>query len=313
MERKHGRADAASDLEDVLDDLYTTPPPDFVARRTELAAAAKASGRAEDARRIQAAHRPTLAAWAVNLLLRSQPAESRRFLELGRALREAYRTLDADGIKELSEQRRSIVSALSRQAAQLAHAAGHRLSDSAQQDIASTLGAVLADQDAADQWVTGRLEHALTPPSTFPSGTAPAADAPRDAPKRTAASSSQTRARTRAKDDLADQRRRERQEELAQARKAAREAERSLRDRRAEQAHADAAVQRARHRHDQARQQEAAAEEHLRQAREKLQRVDRERQEAEDRRQAAADALARSEQAARAATDEVERLAAPDG
>jgi DNA repair exonuclease SbcCD ATPase subunit len=309
MEGKRGRADEASDVEDVLDDLYTTPPPDFVARRKELAAAAKASGRVEDARRIQAAHRPTLAAWAANLLLRSQPEESQGFLELGRALREAYRTLDADGIRELSERRRSIVSALSGQAAQLARAAGHRLSDSAQQDIASTLRAVLADQDAAHQWATGRLENALTPPSTFPSGTATAADTPRKPPKRTAAPSP----RTRAKDDLADRRRRKRQDELAQARKAAKEAERKLRGQRAEQADADAALQRARHRHDQARQQDVAAEQQLQQAHEKLQRADREQQEAEDRRQAAADALAQSEQAARAASEEVERLAASDG
>ena len=308
MERKHGRADAASDVEDVLDDLYTTPPPKFVARREELAVAAKASGRAEDARRVHAARRPTLAAWAANLLMRSQPEESQGFLELGRALREAYRTLDADGVKELSEQRRSIVSALSRQAAELARTAGHRLSDSAQQDVASTLRAVLADQEAADQWATGRLENALTPPSAFPSGAAPAADTPRKPPKRTAAPSS----RTQAKDDLADRRRRQRQEDLLQARRAAKEAERHLRDQRAEQADADAALQRARHRHDQARQQEAAAEQRLQQAREKLQRADREQQEAEDRRQAAADALARAEQAARTTADELERLAASD-
>lgn len=309
MEREHGRADAATDVEDVLDDLYTTPPPDFVARRKELAAAAKSDGRAEDARRIQAARRPTLAAWAANLLLRSQPEESLRFLELGQALREAYRTLDADGIKELSEQRRSIVAALSRQAAQLARAAGHRLSDSAQQDIASTLRAVLADQDAAGQWATGRLENALTPPSTFPSGTVPAAEPPPEAPKRTAAPP----ARTRAKDDLAERRRRKRQEELAQARKAAKEAERHLREQRTEQADADAALRRARHRHDQARQQQEAAERQLQHAREELARADREQQKAEDRGQAAADALARAEQAAREAADEVERLAASDG
>ncbi len=300
MERKHGRTDAASDVEDVLDELYTTPPPDFVARRKELAAAAKRSGQVEEARLIQAARRPTLAAWAANLLLRSQPAESGRFLELGRALREAYRTLDADGIKELSEQRRSIVSALSRQAAQLARAAGHRLPGAAQQDLESTLRAVLADQDAADHWATGRLENALTPPSSFPSGTAPAGDTPRKPRKRTAAPSSGTPA----KDDLADRRRRRRQEELTQARKAANEAERHLRDQRTEQAHALSLIH--------MRQRETTAEQKLQQAREARQRVDREQQEAEDRQQTAAESLARAERAARATADEVERLAGSD-
>jgi hypothetical protein len=310
MERKRGgRADAASDVEAVLDDLYTTPPPAFVARREELAVAARTSGRADDARRIHAARRPTLAAWAANLLLRSQPEESGQFLELGRALREAYRALDADGIKELSAQRRSIVSALSRQAAQLARSAGHRLSDAAQQDVESTLGAVLADEGAAEEWATGRLESTLTPPSAFPSGTTAAVDTPHKAAKRTAAPSSAKRP----KDDLADRRRRKRKEELAQARKTAKEAERNVRDRRAGQTEADAALRRARHRHDQARQQEVAAEEQLRQAREELRRAEREQRETEDRQKAAAAAVARAEQAAGEAADEVERLAVPEG
>ncbi|MEU6657178.1 hypothetical protein ABZ904_49910 [Streptomyces sp. NPDC046900] len=60
-------------MEAALDELYTTPPPDFVSRREELAATAKAAGRVEDARRIHGARRPTRAAWAANLLLRSQP------------------------------------------------------------------------------------------------------------------------------------------------------------------------------------------------------------------------------------------------
>lgn len=312
MERKHGRrADAALDVEAVLDDLYTTPPPGFVARREELALAARTSGRADDARRIHAARRPTLAAWAANLLLRSRPEESRRFLELGRALRDAYRTLDADGVKELSEQRRSVVSALSRQAAELARAGGHRLSDAAQQDVESTLRAVLADEDAADQWTTGRLEGALTPPSDFPSptGTTTAADTARRAPKRTAAP---TASATRAKDDLADRRHRKRQEELARARKAAKDAERRLRDRRAEQADADDALRQARDRHDQARRAASAAEQRLRQAREEVERADRGQREAEDRLQAVADAVARAERAAGQAADEVERLATSD-
>ncbi|MFE2698235.1 hypothetical protein ACFXIZ_42670, partial [Streptomyces mirabilis] len=150
-----------------LDELYTTPPSDFVARRETLAAAAKTAGRVDDARRIHAARRPTLAAWAANLLLRSHPAESRQFLELGHALREAYHALDASGLKDLSAQRRRVISALSRQAAQLARDAGHRLSEPVQQDLEATLRAVLADQDAADQWAEGRLVNALTPPSEF--------------------------------------------------------------------------------------------------------------------------------------------------
>ncbi|MFB9579161.1 hypothetical protein [Streptomyces yanii] len=306
MQRKGERGSGGHDVEGLVDELYATPPPDFVSRREELAAKAKADGRVEDARRIHAARRPTLAAWAANLLLRSQPAESQRFLELGLALREAYRTLDADGIKELSNQRSSIVSALSRQAAALARKSGHRLSGAAQLDVASTLRAVLADQDAADRWAAGRLESALTPPADFPSSTAVTADAP---PKPVRAPTARS-SRTGAKDELAE-RRRQRQNQLAQAHQAAATAEQQFRRQCAEQADADASLQQARDRHDQARQQVTAAEEQLRKAREELQRAEHEQQEAEERRQAAADAVTRAERAAQEAAQEVERLAGP--
>ncbi|WP_371271297.1 hypothetical protein [Streptomyces sp. yr375] len=321
MERAKGvkkgvRRGAGHDVARLLDELYVTPPSDFVSRREELAGAAKAAGRVADARLIHAARRPTLAAWAANLLVHSRPQESRRFLELGRALREAYRTLDADGIRELSEQRRTVVSALSRQAAELARDAGHRLSGPAQQDVDATLRAVLADQDAADRWATGRLESTLTPPADFPARDAPATTAPApapapaaadDAPRRSAraaATASPSRART---DDEVAERRRRRQERLDQARRAAEAADQRLRDRRAEQADAEAARQRARDRHDQAARQESDAEQRLRQARRELQQSERERSEAEERLRVTADATVRAEQAARDAAREVER------
>ncbi|MFF3336834.1 hypothetical protein ACFYWX_46345 [Streptomyces sp. NPDC002888] len=294
MQRKGARrkADGGPDVEAVLDELYATPPADFVSRREVRAAAARTAGRAEDARRIHAARRPTLAAWAANRLLRSRPEESRQFLELGQALREAYRTLDAPELKELSAQRRRVVSALSRQAAELAREAGHRLSDTVQQDVESTLRAVLTDPDAAEQWATGRLESALTPPSAFPSDT--------PAPTRAAPQTPPAAPRAREKDEVAE-RRRQRQEELSRARRAAAAAERRLRDRRTRQAKAEASLRQARDHH-------ARAEERLRQAREDLQRAAREQQQAEEQYREATDSLARTEREARDATEEVDRL-----
>ncbi|MFE9017844.1 hypothetical protein ACFYNL_04570 [Streptomyces sp. NPDC007808] len=307
--RKRGRAGAEHDVEAVLDELYGTPPSDFVARRAVLAAAAKTAGHVEDARRIGAARRPTLAAWAANLLLRSDPEESRRFLELGRALREAYRTLDASEVAELSRQRRSIVSALSREAGRLAEEAGHRLSDSVRQDVESTLRAVLADPRAADLWAEGRLESALTPPSDFPSAVATTSG---PGPERTSPRTPRPSARTRAKDEVAE-RRRLRQEQLARARAAADEAAALLRDARAEQADAEDALTRARDRCDLARQEVSAAQEELRRVREELQAAEREQQEAEKRSRGRADALARAERRAREAAQEVKRLSGRRG
>ncbi|MDG5802566.1 hypothetical protein P9869_07825 [Streptomyces ossamyceticus] len=297
------------DVETVLDELYVTPPAAFVGCREVRAAEARTSGRGDDARVIRGARRPTLAAWTANLLLRSRPEESRQFLELGESLREAYRTLDAGGLKELSDQRRRVVAALSREAAGLARAAGQPLSGSVLQEVESTLRAVLADADAARRWSGGRLETALAPPSTFSSGTEPAAAAPTTA-KRPAPTTAKrpTRATARqqasakgkrsasveppaastrgrgGKDELAERRRErqlrlererqaERQRRLTQAREAAEAAERRLGDRRAEVEDADASLRRTRDHRDQVRRQVSAAEQQLRKAREALERA----------------------------------------
>ncbi|MFI1509369.1 hypothetical protein [Streptomyces sp. NPDC020597] len=310
MARKRAAPDGEDGVEQVLDELYTTPPSDFVTRREQEALAARSDGRADDARRIRAARRPTQAAWAANLLVRAQPQESRRFLELGQALREAYRTLDADGVRELSEQRRGIVAALSRQAAELAHEAGHRLSDAVRQDVDATLRAVLADQDAADRWAAGRLESALTPPADFPAHSAgPAAGRPTG---HAGAKAPRPSSRSRGQDELAERRLR-RQEQLEAARRAAEEAARLLHDLRAARADSAAALQQARDRHELAEQRCAAAEEELRRAGEELAQAERERRDAEEGLRRAGDAVKRAERTARDAEKEAARLAGPAG
>ncbi|MFF0511390.1 hypothetical protein [Streptomyces sp. NPDC004250] len=307
---KSGTPDTGS-VESVLDELYTTPPSDFVSRREEHAAAARTGGRKEDARLIHAARRPTLAAWAANLLARSQPEESRRFLELGQSLREAHRTLDAAGLRELSAQRRRIVTALSRQAAHLADEAGHRLSQGAQQEVESTLRAVLADQEAADRWSGGRLDVALTPPSEFPSDASPAAPAtparekPAPAPRKQPAG-------TGAGDELAE-RRRKRQEDLVRAEQEAERAAEQLRDAQARQADAETLLRRTDGEHDRAREAVSAAEDELRTAREDLDRTGRERRDAEESARTARKAVTGAEREARAAARRVDRLAARAG
>ncbi|MDX3642146.1 hypothetical protein [Streptomyces sp. MB09-02B] len=314
-----GDRDSGGDaVETALDELYVTPPPAFVSRREGLASEARGDGRVADARRIRAARRPSLAAWAANLLQRSRPEESRTFLDLGRALRDAYESLDSGGIRELSEQRRSIVSAMSRRAAELAAEAGHRLSDPVLRDVEATLRAVLADQDAADRWATGRLESALTPPSDFPSLTAVRTDR-RRSPAGSAPEPPAARGRTQ--DEVAERRRqkqerltREKQERLAQEKR-----ERATREKRERAAQEKEQLAREkerlarekrekRERLGRAREVARAAEQRARQAREDLKRAERHQREAEKQREKAADAVARAEREARDAASEVERL-----
>ena len=55
-------------MADELDELYEVKPEEFTALRTKLAAAAKQRGDMETAKQIDAARKPTAAAWVVNRL-----------------------------------------------------------------------------------------------------------------------------------------------------------------------------------------------------------------------------------------------------
>ncbi|MGA5113319.1 hypothetical protein [Streptomyces pseudogriseolus] len=307
MRREDGRSAPGDDVEAVLDELYALPPSDFVARREERAARARTRRRAEDARRIHAARRPTLAGWAANLLRRSRPDEARRFLELGRALREAYATLDPGGLKELSAQRRRIVSEMSRQAAALAREAGHPLSDAVLRDVETTLRAVLADPEAAAVWEAGRVEGVLTPPSEFGAEAVAAAPARREppAPARTprgdTAAARKKDAAARRKDAAAERRRAELRERAARAREERRAAEARLGERRAAREEAAAALAEAGEREREAGERVAALEEQLDRARTERERARSGLGEARERDRTAARDLTGAERAAAAA------------
>ncbi|MEU2401220.1 hypothetical protein ABZ767_13305 [Streptomyces pseudogriseolus] len=314
MRREDGRSAPGDDVEAVLDELYALPPSDFVARREERAARARTRRRAEDARRIHAARRPTLAGWAANLLRRSRPDEARRFLELGRALREAYATLDPGGLKELSAQRRRIVSEMSRQAAALAREAGHPLSDAVLRDVETTLRAVLADPEAAAVWEAGRVEGVLTPPSEFGAEAVAAAPARREPPaparkprgdtaaaRRKDAAARRKDAAARRKDAAAERRRAELRERAARAREERRAAEARLGERRAAREEAAAALAEAGEREREAGERVAALEEQLDRARTERERARSGLGEARERDRTAARDLTGAERAAAAA------------
>ncbi|MEU0914069.1 hypothetical protein [Streptomyces althioticus] len=300
MRREDGRPGPEDDVEAVLDELYALPPSEFVARREERAARARTGRRVQDARRIHAARRPTLAGWAANLLRRSRPDEAERFLELGRALREAYATLDPSGLRELSAQRRRIVSELSRQAAALAREAGHPLSDAVQRDVETTLRAVLADPEAAAVWEAGRVEGVLTPPSEFGAGAVAAAPA-RSASAPARPPRKDTTSARRKKDEEAERRRAEREERAARAREEARAAEERLRERRTVREEAAAALERADEREREAGERVAALEEQLAVARTERERTHAELGEAREHERAAAEKLAEAGREAEAA------------
>ncbi|NUK00444.1 hypothetical protein HRW14_03485 [Streptomyces lunaelactis] len=267
------------DLESIADELYGLPPTDFTGARTRHAAAARTAGDRDLAGKIGALRRPTLSAWASNLLVRGEPDAVGGLLRLGEGLREAHQELDRKQLRELSGQQHRLTAALARQARQLAADAGHPVSEEVQREVELTLHAVLADPQAAQEWAVGRLVKPLTPPVGFPTA------AVRGTPQRAAGSPSPRSGRPAGRDtdkspdrSAKDQRREaERMKKLAQARQAAETAgqqahqrEDELRQAESERDQAERQLHEAEERTTALTQEVKAAQEHQREARSAL-------------------------------------------
>ncbi|GAA2498143.1 hypothetical protein [Streptomyces gobitricini] len=155
------------DLESVTEELYGLRPDRFTAARDTRAAEARKAGDRALADAVRSLRRPTLAAWVSNLLVRERPEEARALAALGDGLRRAHHELDGDRLRELSRKQHTVVTALARQARQLAADAGQTVGEDVQHEVEATLHAVLADPAAAEEWASGRLVKALSAPVGF--------------------------------------------------------------------------------------------------------------------------------------------------
>ncbi|MEO3817633.1 hypothetical protein [Plantactinospora sp. B24E8] len=149
---------------ELVDRLYTAPPDGFVAARAEAVAAARAAGDVAAAREIGRLRKPTVAAWLVNLLAARRPELMAELVELSAGLRAAQRELRGPRLRELSAQRRRIVSTLVGQARALAVVADSRLAAGKLPlaEVETTLNAALADPEVAEQVRSGRLVRAAS-------------------------------------------------------------------------------------------------------------------------------------------------------
>ncbi|MFE7742581.1 hypothetical protein [Nocardia sp. NPDC057455] len=157
-------------VEDVARDLYGLTPGEFVAARTDRAAAAKQAGDKRLAAAIGKLRKPTLTAWAANLLSRSAADDVAALLRLAAALAAAQRKLSADQLRDLTVQRRQLVNALAEKAAALAAGQGHPVGDDVVRAVGRTLTAALADPEVADRLRTGTLVTAASYEGFGPSG-----------------------------------------------------------------------------------------------------------------------------------------------
>jgi hypothetical protein len=149
------------DVDAVADELYGLPPGEFTATRDRRVTEARDDDDRDTAKAIAALRRPSTSAWLVNLLVRDDRNEAQSFVELGRSLRQAQEQLAGEEMRALSQQRRKLVTGLTGRARRLGGAAGQQVSGEVSRQVEETLSAVLADDDAAELFVAGRLTTAL--------------------------------------------------------------------------------------------------------------------------------------------------------
>ena len=136
-------------LAEIADELYGLLPAEFTAARNVWVRALKDETDTELAERVSVLRKASPAAWGVNLLARHRSDELAQLADLGALMRQAQSDLDRDQLAELTSQRRRLVSALAREAAELAADAHHVLTSSALDEVAATLQAALGDPAAA--------------------------------------------------------------------------------------------------------------------------------------------------------------------
>lgn len=151
----------AVELQEALVDLYAADPSAFVARRETIVSDLRLAGREELARQVKALRKPSLAAWAVNLLARTRADDLARVHQLGSDLRSAQSLLTGNLIRSLSAERHRVVDGLTALASDAAAQHGHSLSAGARQEVADTFTAALVSPEAADAVTSGLLTRAL--------------------------------------------------------------------------------------------------------------------------------------------------------
>ncbi|MFF4051880.1 hypothetical protein ACFYZ5_35085 [Streptomyces chartreusis] len=295
------------DLETVADELYRLRPEEFTATRAARMAEARTAGDRALADSIGKLRRPSLSAWAGNLLVHESPGEVGPLLRLGEGLRQAHRDLDGAQLRELSRQQRVLITALSRQAGQLAAQAGHPITEAARHEVENTLRAVLADPDAAREWASGRLVKPLAAGTGFPAMAEGAAPAPPRPAARTAGAAKAAKSTGASKAAAAERRRR-----LTRARKEADRAARELRTREKAAATASREAFAAKKNWDEAQQRVSDLTAELQHAREAQQQARSAEQTARERARAADRGVREARRKADAAAEEAQRLETPE-
>lgn len=151
---------------DAPEDLYGLPLEEFIAERGALVKSLRAEKRREEAGEVAALRKPSVAAWAVNQLVRSQPQTIRALFDAGDALAQAQRQAASgahtgDAMREATRRQRDALSELTEAAEGLLSSQGDALSQTTLERVTDTLRAAAIDEEARREVQTGCLTHEL--------------------------------------------------------------------------------------------------------------------------------------------------------
>jgi hypothetical protein len=143
-------------------DLYGLPLERFTEERNALAKQLRADGRRDEAAEVAKLRKPSVSAWAVNQLVRTQKREVEGLFKAGDALQKAQADLlrkrgDPGSLRQAVEAERAAVDQLTDKARGLLSADGHELTPARLEQVSETLHAAALDTEARDQLVEGSL------------------------------------------------------------------------------------------------------------------------------------------------------------
>lgn len=152
-------------LDQELDDLYRLSLSEFTAARNALAVRLRKLGRAIEAERVKALAKPPATAWVVNQLYWQNPRAFDQLIGVTERARKAQtgRARNED-LRELLDEKKRMMAALTQQAATILSTAGHAPSPEAMRRVAATLEALAVWGKAEGVPKAGRLTTDLDPP-----------------------------------------------------------------------------------------------------------------------------------------------------
>jgi hypothetical protein len=155
-----------TDLDVLVDELYALPLERFVPERDVLVKQLRAEGRREDAARVSALTKPSIVAWAVNQVIRAQPAAAAELWAAGDAVVETQEnvvagTATGPDLRAAIEAERRALAPLADAARGLMTGSGRFLGEQNVQPVMETLHAAAIDPNARPEVADGRLTRPL--------------------------------------------------------------------------------------------------------------------------------------------------------